>query len=98
MDDTGLDLGLGKGRFYGLGKALEAIHDRDEDVLNAAIAQVVQNLGPELGTLVRLEPKAQHVTCSVWQDGQGHEDGLVADRAVAADIHPDRVYYPAGDF
>lgn len=34
MDDTGLDLGLGKGRFDGLRKALEAVYDGNEDVLD----------------------------------------------------------------
>ena len=47
MDDTGLDLGLGKGRFDGLRTALVAVNDGNEDVLDAPIAQVTQNLSPD---------------------------------------------------
>ena len=56
MHDAGLNLGLGEGRLYGLREALEAVHDGDQDVLHPAIAQVVEDLGPELGALVGLKP------------------------------------------
>ena len=42
MDDAGLDLCLRERRLDGLGKALEAVHDRDEDVLDLAIAKIIQ--------------------------------------------------------
>ena len=50
MPDAGLDLGLlglGEGRLDGLREALETVHDRDGDVLDAAVAQDVETLGPE---------------------------------------------------
>src|SRR6056297_1071282 len=90
VDDTGLDLGLGKRRLDGLGEALQPVHDRDEDVLNAAVLEVVQNLGPELGPLVGLEPKAQDVAGAIRQDRQRDEDRLVRHGTIAADIEPDR--------
>lgn len=92
MDNTGLDLGSGEGRFDGLGEALETVHDGDQDVLNAAVAQIAQHLGPEFGPLIGLEPQAQNVPCAVRQDRQSHEDRLVRDRAVAADVDPDRIH------
>ena len=86
------DLGLWKGRLDGLREALEAVHDRDKDVLNAPVAQIVQHLCPELGTLVGLEPQAQNVARAVRQNRQCDKDSLVRHRAVIADIDPDRVH------
>jgi len=76
MPNAGLDLGPGKGRLDGLGEALEAVHDRDEDVLNTPVAQVVQHLGPESGAFIDLKPKARNVPCAVRQDRQCYEDGV----------------------
>ena len=60
MHDAGLDLGLGKDAGDGLGKALEAVHRRDED---ACHPPVVLKLGhdpkPEFGSLGLLDPQAQ---------------------------------------
>src|SRR6056297_1912467 len=92
MDNACLDLCLGKGRLDGLWEALEAVNYGDEDVLNAPVAQIVQHLCPELGALIGLKPKAQNVPRTVWQDRQCYEDGLVADRPIAADIDPDSVH------
>lgn len=69
-----------------------AVHDRDQDVLDAAVAQIVQHLGPEFGTLVGLKPQAQNVARAVRQDRQRHEDRLVRHCAVAANIDADRVH------
>src|SRR6056297_4002288 len=66
--------------------------DGDQDVLDASVAQIIEDLGPELGTLVGLEPQAQNVPRPVRQDGQSHEDGLVRDRPIAADVDPDRIH------
>ena len=59
MDDTGLNPRLGKGSLDGLREALQPIHDGDEDVLDAPVAQVAENLGPELCALIGLKPQAQ---------------------------------------
>jgi hypothetical protein len=56
MDHAGLDLGPGKGSLDGLGEALETVHDGDENVLDPAVAEVAEDLGPELRPLVGLEP------------------------------------------
>ena len=96
MPNAGLDLGLWKGRLDGLREALEAVHDRDKDVLSAPVAQIVQHRCPDLGTLVGLEPQAQNVARAVRQDRQCDEDRLVRHRAVIADIDPDRVHDGGG--
>jgi len=40
MHDAGLDRGLGKSRVDGVREAFEAVHDGDQDVLNAPVSQV----------------------------------------------------------
>lgn len=92
VDDAGLDPGLRKGGLDGLRKAFQPVHDGDEDVLDAPIAQVAENLGPELRALIGLEPQAQNVPRAIRQNREGHEDRLVRDRPIAADIDPDRVH------
>ena len=92
VHDAGLDLGPGDGRLDGLGKAFEAIYDRNQDVLDAPVAQVAEHLGPELCPLIGLKPEAENVARAVWQDRQRHEDRLVQHSAIAADIDPDRVH------
>ena len=74
------------------GKPLEAVHDRNQDILDAAVAQIVQHLGLEFGTFVGLKPQAQNVARAVRQDSQRHEDRLVRHCAVAANIDADRVH------
>jgi hypothetical protein len=92
MPNAGLDLRAGKGRLDGLGEALEAVDHGDEDVLNTAVFEIIQDLGPELRPLIGLEPQAQNVPCAVRQDRQSLEDRLVRHSPVASDIDPDRVH------
>ena len=68
MNNASLDLGPGKGRLDGLGETLETVNDRDEDVLDAAVAQIVQHLGPELGTFIGLEPQPENVSRAIRKD------------------------------
>ena len=43
VDDAGLHRGLGEGRRDRLGKALQPVHDGDETVLDAPVAQLVHD-------------------------------------------------------
>lgn len=43
MHDAGLHRGFRKGRRDRLGKALETVDDGDQDVLDPAVLQLVQN-------------------------------------------------------
>ena len=67
MPDAGLELGLGVGRFDG--EALEAVHDRNGDVLDAAVVRGVETLGPDLRALIGPKPQPQDVPGPIWQDG-----------------------------
>ena len=49
-------VGLREDRVDGIREALEAIHDRDQDVFDAAIAQVVHHRKPEFGPFVVGDP------------------------------------------
>lgn len=58
VDDASLNPRLGKGRVDSLREALQPVHDGDEDVLDATVAQVAENLDPELRALIGLEPQS----------------------------------------
>jgi hypothetical protein len=89
---TGLNPRLGKGCLDSLWEALQPVHDGDEDVLDAPVTQIAENLGPELCALIGLKPQTQNVPRAIRQYREGHEDRLVRDRPIAADIDPDRVH------
>lgn len=59
MDDAGLDDGLGVGRVDRLGKALQSVDHRQEDVLDAPVLQFVQDSQPELRALVLFDRSLQ---------------------------------------
>jgi hypothetical protein len=65
MDNAGLHLGLREHRLDGFGKAFEAIHHGDQDVLHAAVAQFGQHLEPELGPFIGLDPQVEHLLLAV---------------------------------
>lgn len=58
MHDARLDSRLGEGRVDRIRKAFETIHYGDQDVFDAAIAQVVHHREPELGPFVVGNPQA----------------------------------------
>src|SRR3954447_10845071 len=78
---------LGEGRLDGLGEALEAVDAGDEDVVDAAAAQVVEDGQPELGALGFLPPQAEDLALAVAGDPQGEVAGAALDRAVLTDLH-----------
>src|SRR5215210_7089407 len=91
VDDAGLHPGLREGRLDRLGEALEAVDAADQDVLDAAAAEVVEHGQPELRALGLLPPDPQHLALAVAGDAQGEVAGQVAHRAVLADLHAQRV-------
>src|ERR687893_1130114 len=91
MHDARLDLGLRKHRADRFGEALQAVDDRDQDVLHATVLQLVHHPQPELGALGLLDPETQYLLGAVWPDAKSDIDGLVADRALVPDLDPDRV-------
>ena len=82
--DAVLHHGLGLDRGDSLGKALEPIHHRDQDIVDATHLQVVDDLEPEFGTFGLLNPKAQNLLLAVRIERQRDIDGLVIDYAFIA--------------
>ena len=74
MDDAGLHPGLGEDRLDRLREARQAVDAGDQDVVDAALVQVVEHGEPELGALGFLPPDPEHLAVAL--------DGL-ADRQVA---------------
>src|SRR5690606_14448427 len=68
-------------------QTFEAIDDRDQYVADAAAAQLVKHLQPELGALGLLDPDAQHVTGAIGQHAERQIDRFVAHDRVVADLH-----------
>ena len=58
---------------------------------DAAVAQLVHDPQPELGALGLLDPEAEHLLGAVGADAERDVDGLVAHRALVADLDPQRV-------
>ena len=91
MDDAGLHRRLGKDGMNGVRKALQAIHDGHEDVLDTAVLQLVHDAQPELRALVLLEPQAEDLLAAVGSDAEGDVHRLVPDEPLVADLHPQGV-------
>jgi hypothetical protein len=116
MHDAGLDGGLRKRRVDGIREALEAVprtaghvltctrvDDRDEDVFDAPVAQIIHHRGPEfssfgVGDLLAgrrilefaVRPQTQNLTFALRGDAQGHINRLVFDLTAfrVADFDP----------
>ena len=86
MDDAGLNRGLRKDRLDRPRKALQAVDDGDQDVLDAAGLQLVHHLEPEFGAFGRLDPEPENVLRPICCDPEREIDGLVADQAFVANL------------
>ena len=56
MDDTGLHGGAREDGSDGVGEALEPVDHGEDDVVDAAVLELVHDPQPELGTLALLDP------------------------------------------
>lgn len=86
MYDASLHDGLREHRCDGLGKALEPVDYGDQDIVDAAGLELVDDLKPELGAFGLLDPEAEDVLLAVRIERQRHIDGLVLDEALVADF------------
>jgi len=91
MDDAGLHGGAREGGGDGVGEALEPVNDGEDDVLDAAIFELIHDAQPELGSLGLLDPQAQNMLMALAVERQGEVDGFVLDHALVADLDPQRV-------
>ena len=72
-------------------EALEAVDDGQQDILDAAVPELVHHPEPELGAFVLLEPQAEHLLGAVGAHAERDVDRLVADHALVPDLDPQRV-------
>ena len=98
MHDTGLHDRVGVDRADRVGQPGQPVAAHDENVLDAAIAQVGEDLGPKLGALGILDPAGQGVFSAVGvhadaqvRDLGGDHPGVADPDADAVDVD-DRVY------
>ena len=82
--------GQGEGGGDRVGEAFESINNGNQNVLRAAVLELVHHRQPELRALVLGDPQAQNLAAAVTGDAQGHVNGLVFDRPAVgiADLHP----------
>ena len=73
------------------GKALQAVDDGDQHVLDAAVLQLVHHAQPELGAFVLLEPQPQDLLGAVGAHAERDMHRLVADQPFVADLDPQGV-------
>lgn len=70
VNDARLHHRLREHRRDGLGEALEAVNDRDQDVVNASGLEFVHDPEPELSAFGLLDPQAQDLLAAVGLDAQ----------------------------
>src|SRR3954462_986518 len=87
MHDAGLHPRGREGRLDRLGEALQAVDAADQDVLDAAAAQVVEDGQPELGALGLLPPDPEDLRRAVAGHAEREVAGAALDRAVLPDLH-----------
>ncbi len=68
------------------GTTLQPAEARDQDVLDAALLEVGQDLQPELRALGPLKPHPEDVAVPVKRDAQGEVQRAALDRAAVADL------------
>lgn len=73
------------------GKALQPVDHGDEDVLDAAVAEIVHHLEPELRALGLLDPQAENLLLALRGERQNDVHCLVPHQPVIPDLDPQRV-------
>lgn len=88
VDDAGLHRRLRKNGRYCLGEALQPVDHGYQDVTDAAVAQLVHDFEPKLGSLVLFDPEAQDLLLAFGCDAQRKIDGLVSHDGLFPDLYP----------
>src|SRR5699024_1490470 len=86
VNDTVLDLGLGKYCMDGCVKSRKIVGTGNENILYTAIFQTIQYGCAELGALIFADPHPQNIFPAVQTYANGNVNGLFHDLAVAADV------------
>ncbi len=69
-------------------EALEAIYDRQHDILGAAVSELVHDAQLKLGTFILFDPEAEDFLAAIGADAERDVDRLAADHAFVADLYP----------
>jgi hypothetical protein len=72
-------------------EALEPVDHGEVDIVDATVLELVHDAQPELGALALLDPQAEDVLLALAIERQGEIDRLVLDRALVADLDPQRI-------
>jgi hypothetical protein len=86
MDDARLHPRLGEHRLDRLREPFEPVDAGDQDVLDSALFEVGQDLQPELGALVFLEPHPEYVAPPVDVDTEREVARAALNAAALADL------------
>ncbi len=89
--NAGLHHGLRKYRVDRLRKSPETINNRNQDIGDTPVPELVHDAHPELCPIGLFDPDADDFLGSIWQNAKRNIDRLVADKALIADLHPDRI-------
>src|SRR3546814_17608785 len=91
MHYTSLNNGLGEHGVDGVREALQAIDDRDQDIGDAAVLELVHDAHPELCAFGLLDPDPEDFLGPVGQYAECDIYGFVADEAFVADFDSDQI-------
>ena len=91
MNDAGLDRRFREDRGDRIWEALQAIDHGDEQIIDAAIFQLVHDAQPEFRALALLDPHAENFFAAVVPNAERDMNRLVADQAFVADFDPQGV-------
>ena len=91
MDDTVLNLCLGKHRFNRSGKSGQIVRTGDENILNASISQTVEHRCPEFGALIFADPHAKNIFFAVQIDANCNINSLLDDLTLTSNMIVDGI-------
>jgi hypothetical protein len=91
MDDAGLHRRRRENRLDRLREALQPVDAADQDVGDAALLELGEDLHPELRALGLLEPHPEHVPLTVDGDAEGEVAGPALHRPALPDLQDERV-------
>ncbi len=91
MDDARLNDRLRKDGVDRLRKALQSVDDCDQNVIDAAVLQLVHHPQPEFGAFGIFDPKAQDILRPIRLNAERNVHRLVPDKPFVSDFDPQGV-------
>jgi transposase-like protein len=88
MDNARLNRRVGKDGADEIRKALQAVDNRKQDILDAPVPHLIHDPKPEFGSLALLQPETKDLLGAIRPDPERDVHGLVADRAFVPHLDP----------